>query len=70
MFEGIVVANYDYKQILLSATVFEVERNLKVVSLFSPSDNWLRVLKKGLIATGVDIATSEYRFDQYRQLLA
>lgn len=69
VFERIVVGNYDYEQILLPATVFEVERNLKVVSLFSPSDNGLRGLKKGLNAKGLDIAPSEYRLDQYRQLL-
>lgn len=69
VFERVVVNNYDYEQIVLPASIFGVERILKVVTLFSPSDNGLRGLKKGLNAKGLNITPSEYRLNQYSVLI-
>lgn len=69
LLKRIAVEQYDYEQILLPASIFKVERTLKIVTLFSPSDNALRGIKKGLNARKLKIDPTDYRLNQYRQLL-
>ena len=63
------VGNYSYEEIQISANIFRYNRQLKLVTLFSPSDNGLRGLQKGLNIKKNNIAPMDFRLEQYRQLL-
>jgi|GEM_PF-1160939 len=47
----------------------EPEFNLRFFTLYSPSDNGLRGIQKGLNSAKINISANEYRRNQYNQLL-
>lgn len=56
---------FEYKEIFLQQEIFKVARNLKIITLYSPSNNSIRGLTKGLNNSKKEISAYQLRTNQY-----
>lgn len=69
-FKVICIGDFNYKEIQLAENIFNNGRQLKLITLLSPSGNGLRGIKKGLNSRNIKSDASSYRLGQYRHFLA
>ena len=69
IFIPIKLADFEFEQVSLSANVFHTSRQLKIKTLYSPSDQGIRGITKGINSKNIKTDAATYRREQYRQLL-
>lgn len=69
IFVPIQIDNFEFVQVELSAKVFVTERLLKIKTLYSPSDQAIRGIKKGINSKKLNTDALSYRKKQYSKLL-
>jgi len=63
------IGKFKYEEIKLTENIFTNIRQLKLVTLFSPSNNGLRGIKKGLNRKKISSDPILYRLEQYKHFL-
>ena len=56
---------FEYKEVFLQQEIFKVARNLKIITLYSPSNNSIRGLTKGLNNSKKEISAYQLGKNQY-----
>lgn len=59
--------DFEFEKVQLPAHIFKTYRELKIITLYSPSDQGFRGIRKGLNNKKIDIKPEEYRRKQYEQ---
>lgn len=67
IFIPIKIGEFEYEKVHLPASIFKTSRELKIITLYSPSDQGFRGIRKGLNNKKIDIRPEEYRRKQYEQ---
>jgi G:T/U-mismatch repair DNA glycosylase len=69
IFIPVKLADFEFEQVDLSANIFHTSRHLNIKTLYSPSDQGIRGITKGLNSKKITTDAVTYRREQYRQLL-
>lgn len=69
IFIPIKLVDFEFEQVDLPANIFHTARQLKIKTLYSPSDQGIRGITKGINSKKLNTDAVTYRREQYRQLL-
>lgn len=69
IFCPIEIGGFKYEQVNLPKEIFETERQLKIKTLYSPSDQGIRGITKGINSKNLNMTATEYRLKQYKEML-
>lgn len=69
VFMPIKFADFEFEQVSLPAEIFKTHRQLSIKTLYSPSDQALRGITKGINSKKLNTDACSYRLKQYIQLL-
>ncbi len=65
IFIPIKTGEFEFEKVHLPLSIFKTSRELKIITLYSPSDQGIRGIAKGLNIKKIDIKPEEYRRKQY-----
>ena len=67
IFIPIKIGEFEFEKVQLPAHIFKTSGELKIITLYSPSDQGIRGIAKGLNIKKIDIKPEVYRRKQYEQ---
>jgi len=70
IFVPVKLANFEFIEVDLPSSTFNSDRRLKIKTLYSPSDQGLRGISKGINSKELNTDPLTHRLEQYRQFLA
>ncbi|WP_144080082.1 hypothetical protein [Flectobacillus major] len=70
IFVPIESGDFEFEKVQLPANIFRTSRELNIKTLYSPSDQGIRGIAKGLNSKNINLNPEDYRREQYKQLLS